>query len=143
MGAKQVWMPTRSARNRVLAEHGHLSKEETFALIGRARAVGGVQVLVTHPEWVPTFYSVEHQRALAVHGNVMFQRCFVSTTHLCGFVPFETIERATDLGQPDTPPPVEGMRLNAERLCGSGFSVDDVRRMMQANPTRLLTRENT
>jgi len=35
------------------------------------------------------------------------------------------------------------MRLYAERLCGSGFSVDDVRQMMQANPARLLTRENT
>jgi hypothetical protein len=85
----------------------------------------------------------------------MFERCFVSTTHRCGFVPFGTIERAimdigventvlsTDLGQPDTPPPVEGMRLYAERLCGSGFSVDDVRQMMQANPARLLTRGNT
>ena len=189
MGAKQVWMPTRSARNHrryerldggisILDEHGHLlpvaeeilqilsgsgcilgsghlSQEETFALIGRARALGGVRVLVTHPEWAPTFYSVEQQKAVAAHGNVMFQRCFVSTTHLCGFVPFETIERAimdtgventvlsTDLGQPDTPPPVEGMRLYAERLCGSGFSVDDVRQMMQTNPARLLTRENT
>ena len=189
MGAKQVWMPTRSARNHrryegldggisILDEHrhllpvaeeilqilsgsgcilgsGHLSQEETFALIGRARALGGVRVLVTHPEWAPTFYSVEQQKALAAHGNVMFERCFVSTTHLCGFVPFETIERAimdtgventvlsTDLGQPDTPPPVEGLRLYAERLCGSGFSVDDVRQMMQANPARLLTRENT
>jgi len=189
MGAKQVWMPTRSARHHrryegldggisVLDEHGnllpaveqileilrgsgcilgsgHLSQEETFALIGRARALGDITVIVTHPEWAPTFYSLEQQKALAAHGTVMFERCFVSTTHRCGFVPFETIERAimdtgventvlsTDLGQPDTPPPVEGMRQYAERLCGSGFSVDDVRRMMQANPARLLAWGNT
>jgi hypothetical protein len=185
MGAKQVWMPTRSARNHrryeglaggisVLDEHGqllpvaeevlqilagsgcilgtgHLSQLETFALIDRARALGGVKVLVTHPEWGPTFYSVEQQKALAAGGSVMFERCFVSTTHRCGFVPFETIERAimetgventvlsTDLGQPDTPPPVEGLRRYAERLCSTGFSVDDVRRMMQTNPARLLS----
>jgi len=188
MGAKQVWMPTRSARNHrryegleggisVFDEQGrlfpvvdeilqavsgsgcilgtgHLSQEETFALIGRARAVGGVRMLLTHPEWAPTFYSTEQQKLLAAEGDVMFERCFVSTTHLCGFVPFETIERAiidtgvgntvlsTDLGQPDTPPPVEGMRQYAERLCASGFSVDDVRRMMQANPARLLGLES-
>ncbi len=184
MGAKQVWMPTRSARNHrcheglpggisIVDEHGrllpqveeilqalvgsgcvlgtgHLSQAETFALIDRACALGGITVLVTHPEWAPTFYSVEQQKALMAQGNVMFERCFVSTTHRCGFVPFETIERAimdtgvertvlsTDLGQPDTPPPVEGLRRYAERLCSTGFSVDDVRRMMQANPARLL-----
>jgi hypothetical protein len=187
MGAKQVWMPTRSARNHRLYEGlpgglsildqqgmllpeaeeilqilsgsgcilgtGHLSQEETFALAGRARALGGVKLLITHPEWAPTFYSVEQQKALAEPGNVTFERCFVSTTHLCGFVPFETIERAiaetgvehtvlsTDLGQPDTPPPVDGMRQYAERLRGAGFSADDVRQMMQTNPARLLDLE--
>lgn len=187
MGAKQIWMPTRSARNhrsyerlpggisilddggnllpavdeilQILAGSGcilgtgHLSQEETFALIHRASAQGRVNVLVTHPEWTPTFYSVEQQKALAAHENVMFERCFVSTTHRCGFVPFETIERAiidtgvertilsTDLGQPDTPPPVEGLRQYAERLRSTGFSVDDVRQMMQTNPARLLGEE--
>jgi Family of unknown function (DUF6282) len=184
LGAKQVWMPTRSARNHRRSEGlpggitvvdeqgrllpaveeilqilagsgcilgtGHLSPEESLALIERAGALGGIKILLTHPEWGPTFHSVEQQRALAARGHVMFERCFVSTTHLCGFVPFETIEEAiigagventvlsTDLGQPDTPPPVEGMRAYAARLLSSGFSPDDIRRMMQANPARLL-----
>lgn len=184
MGAKQVWMPTRSARNHrryeghpggitVLDENGqllpiaeeilqilsgsdcilgtgHLSQEETLALIDRASALGGVKVLVTHPEWAPTFYSATEQKALLARGNVTFERCFVSTTHRCGFVPFETIEQAimetgvehtvlsTDLGQPDTPAPVDGMRQYAERLRSTGFSADDIRRMVQTNPARLL-----
>jgi hypothetical protein len=129
---------------------GHLSPAETFALVDRARALGGIRLLITHPEWGPTFYSLEQQQALAAGGDIMFERCFVSTTHRCGFVPFETIEHAiaatgvantilsTDLGQPDTPPPAEGFRLYAERLCADGFSVDDVRLMMQTNPARLL-----
>src|SRR5262249_15152371 len=124
MGAKQVWMPTRSALNhrrsegkprgitgpqqsgqmlpaaeeilRILSGSscilgtGHLSQEETFALIDRACAIGGVNVLLTHPEWPPTFYSAGLQKVLAARGNVTFERCFVSTTHRCGFVPFET-----------------------------------------------------
>jgi hypothetical protein len=184
MGGKQIWMPTRSARNHriheglpggisVLDERGqllpaveeilqilpladcilgtgHLSPEESFALIGRAQQLGGIKILLTHPEWPPTFYSLEQQKKLALGGIVTFERCFVSTTHLCGFVPFETIERAivetgvrhtvlsTDLGQPETPPPVDGMRLYADRLRSTGFSVDDIRQMMQSNPARLL-----
>jgi hypothetical protein len=184
MGAKQIWMPTRSALNHRRYEGlpggitmldgngrllpaveeilqavagsgcvlgtGHLSPEESFALVRRAAEIGGVKILLTHPEWAPTRYSSAEQRALAAYGNVTFERCFVSTTHRCGFVPFEAIEQAiidtgventvlsTDLGQPDTPPPAEGMRLYANRLRSTGFAVDDIRRMMQANPGRLL-----
>lgn len=184
LGARQIWMPTRSARNhrrydglpggisvldadrqlvpaveeilgivagsRCILGTGHLSPEESFTLIDRACALGVGKILVTHPEWGPTFYSSAQQKALAARRNVMFERCFVSTTHRCGFVPFETIEQAiidtgventvlsTDLGQPDTPPPVDGLRQYAARLRSTGFSVDDIRRMMQANPERLL-----
>ena len=184
MGARQIWMPTRSAENhrrqhgmsggisvldangqlvsaaeeilqQIARSHcilgtGHLSPEESSVVIDRASALGIRNLLVTHPEWPPTFYSLEAQKELSSRGNVIFERCFVSTTHRCGFVPFETIERAisdvgvgttvlsTDLGQPDTPPPVEGLRLFAERLRSTGFSVDDIRLMMQTNPARLL-----
>jgi hypothetical protein len=184
LGARQIWMPTRSARNHrryhgeaggigILEEHGrlipeveeilrlvaeagcilgtgHLSPEETSTLIDGSQRLGKAKILVTHPEWGPTYHSTEAQRELARNSNVFFERCFVSTTHLCGCVPFETIEQAitatgvertilsTDLGQPETPPPAEGMRLYAERLRSSGFSADDIRRMMQTNPEVLL-----
>ena len=184
LGARQIWMPTRSARNHreyhgqaggisILDEQGallpavnqilelmaksdcilgtgHLSPQETSVLIDAAANLGVAKILVTHPEWGPTFHSCEAQKELAQRGDVFFERCFVSTTHLCGCVPFETIERAiietgvertvlsTDLGQPETPPPAEGLRLYGERLRSSGFSVDHIRAMMQANPERLL-----
>jgi hypothetical protein len=132
---------------------GHLGPEETYSLVERASGLGVRRILITHPEWGPTFHSCAMQRKLVSFPAVMFERCFVSTTHLCGFVPFETIEEAisdvgvgrtilsTDLGQPETPPPVEGLRLYAERLRASGFSADDVRQMMLSNPARLLSLE--
>ena len=184
LGARQIWMPTRSARNhrlyhgqpggitilddegkllpavqeilQAMAQSecilgtGHLSPQETAVLIAAASNLGVKKILVTHPEWGPTYHSYDAQKELAQRGDVFFERCFVSTTHLCGSVPFETIERAiietgvertilsTDLGQPETPPPAEGLRLYAERLRSTGFSVDQIRTMMQANPERLL-----
>lgn len=184
LGAKQIWMPTRSARNHRLFHGeaggigildaqgallpeveeivravsragcilgtGHLSPEETAVLVEASQRLGAPKILVTHPEWGPTFHSEEAQKALARFENVFFERCFVSTTHLCGCVPFETIEQAigatgvertiisTDLGQPDTPAPAEGLRMYAERLSASGFSRDDIRMMLETNPERLL-----
>lgn len=185
LGARQIWMPTRSARNHRLYDGeaggigildqegqllpeveeilrevseagcilgtGHLSPEETSILVEASQRLGMPKILVTHPEWGPTYHSEEAQQELARFTNVSFERCFVSTTHLCGCVPFATIERAiaatgvertilsTDLGQPETPAPAEGFRLYAERLHGSGFSTDDIRTMMQTNPERLLS----
>lgn len=184
LGARQIWMPTRSSRNHreyhgqpggisildgqgklltaveeildsmarsdAILGTGHLSPEETSVLIDAALSRDLSKILVTHPEWGPTYHSCAAQKELAERGNIFFERCFVSTTHLCGHVPFETIERAiietgidhtilsTDLGQPETPPPAEGLRLYAERLRATGFSVDQIRCMMQANPERLL-----
>jgi Family of unknown function (DUF6282) len=187
MGAKEIWMPTRSALNHrnyhgesggisildadgslvpaaqaileaivqsdCILSTGHLNPREAVVLIRQARQCGVRKVLVTHPEWAPTFYSLEQQKELAQLGNVWFERCFVSTTHLCGCVPFQVIEQAiieagvettvlsTDLGQPQIPPPAKGLRLYAERLRSSGFSVEHIRQMMCTNPARLLSLE--
>jgi hypothetical protein len=185
MGARQVWMPTRSARNHrrrqgepggiclcdgggrlspavleileAMPPHdcilgtGHISPQEGRLLVAAAREAGVRKILVTHPEWSGTFYPIELQRELAAPGDVSFERCFVSTTHRCGFTPISVISEAitavgvastvlsTDLGQPDTPPPVEGLRLYASQLRSLGFSVEDLRAMMAANPRRLLS----
>jgi hypothetical protein len=94
--------------------------------------------------------SSELQRRLSAIDGVYFERCFVSMTARCGNTPVATIADAigdvgirstvisTDLGQPDTPAPVDGFRMYAERLRASGFSVDQVRVMMQSNPRKLL-----
>ncbi|MGC2399319.1 MAG: DUF6282 family protein [Acidobacteriaceae bacterium] len=185
MGAKEIWMPTRSARNhrsyhgesggitvldadgglvpeaRAIVEAvaptncilstGHLSPQEAVVLIHEAKRCGVRKILITHPEWDPTFYPLAQQKELAQLGNVWFERCFVSTTHLCGSVPFPVIEQAiieagvdstvlsTDLGQPETPPPAEGLRLYAERLRSSGFSAEHIHQMMCTNPAQLLS----
>lgn len=184
LGAKEVWMPTRSALNHRRAHGheegltildtdgnlkpevtriveliastdctlgtGHLSPDESWLLAVHARDAGVRRVLITHPEWSVTSFSILLQRKLAALGNVSFERCFVSTTHRCGYTPMSTIENAiadvgvdttvlaTDLGQPDTPPPADGFRVYAERLCSTGFDRNDVRKMMRDNPRQVL-----
>ncbi|MFN3325679.1 MAG: DUF6282 family protein [Bryobacteraceae bacterium] len=184
LGAREVWMPTRSAANhrrhhgqaggltvvddcggivpeveeilRLIAARqcilgsGHLAPEETVALVKRAKELGVGKVLITHPEWSATFYPIELQRQLAALGGVFFERCYVSTTHRCGFTPFPVIEDAiaavgvettvisTDLGQVDTPAPVDGLRLYADRLLSSGFTREQIREMARELPFRLL-----
>ncbi len=183
LGARQVWMPTRSARNhrqrqgwpdgltvldgtqrlrpeveeilRLMAAGdailgtGHLSPQESVQLIHRASELGVKRILVTHPESYLTPFPVPLQKELARLG-VMFERCFVSTTHRGGHVSMEQIAEAiaevgiettvlsTDSGQTDTPPPVQCLRLFAERLHALGFTHDQLRQMMCLNPARLL-----
>jgi hypothetical protein len=137
------------AHSRAMLATGHLSPEEGSALIRYAYTQGLRRMVVTHPEWGPTSYPVALQRDLANY-SVMFERCFVSTTPHFGSVPFDAIARtigdvgiestilASDLGQPETPSPIEGMILFAEQLRAAGFSADDVHRMMVTNPLHLL-----
>jgi hypothetical protein len=183
LGARQIWMPTRSAANHrrfhrqdggiaILDEEGglrpevrevvrlvastgcilstgHVAPEEGMVLMRYAAQAGLKRLVVTHPEWPGTEYPLSTQRELASLG-VFFERCFVSTTHRCGFVPLARIAEAiaevgaastvlaSDLGQPDTPAPVDGLRLYADMLAAEGFDRDVVRRMMVTNPASLL-----
>jgi hypothetical protein len=71
-------------------------------------------------------------------------------THLCGFTPLSVIANAiadvgtattvlsSDLGQPDTPPPVEGLRIFSEQLRAQGFAPEDIHRMLTVNPRAVL-----
>jgi hypothetical protein len=128
---------------------GHLDPHEGMVLVERALEMGIRRIVVTHPEWAATRYTVASQMELAKRG-VFFERCFVSTTHRCGFTPFSelfdaaaqvgcsTTVLSTDLGQPDTPAPVEGMREYARQLRAYGFDATDIHRMIAENPAYLL-----
>ena len=183
LGARAIWMPTRSAHNHklhhgghggltvfdahgelrhhvkdiliVLAHSkaylatGHLSPEEGAAVIRYAYMQGVRRLVVTHPEWEPTHYSLDVQRDLARYGAV-FERCFAAATPRGGSVPVDAIANAVSevgvastvlasgLGQPDAPSPVAGMTQFAAQLRAAGFSEDDLRQMMVTNPLHLL-----
>lgn len=126
---------------------GHLSHEETFALVKAARERKVERVVVTHVTFPSTFYSIEQQRELVRMGAFM-EQCY--TTPATGKVEWATVldqiraigpERVvigTDLGQPTAIFPDEGLSIFADKLLAAGFTEDEISTIMVKNSCALV-----
>jgi hypothetical protein len=131
---------------------GHISPQETFILLNEAQRIGIKKFIVTHPtdaEFSEKHFSIDELQRLARMG------AFIEFT-LVGMLPNEfchdpaqiagTIKTigaehciiSTDLGQPQNPLPVEGMRLLMATLLHQGISPVEVELMAKTNPAFLL-----
>ena len=135
-----------SQYNMILAT-GHLSREETFALVQGARDRKVKKVVITHPDFPSTLISKEEQKELARMGAYM-EHCFTTpqtnkTTweavyEQIRFVGADHCVLSTDLGQPQGVYPDEGLRLFAANLLDHGFSAGEIKKMMVEIPTALV-----
>ncbi len=125
---------------------GHLSFREMTALVPAACAFNVRKIVVNHPEINFLNLSVTEQRELAGSG-VLFERCYVranSAVDWDGFAAgiralgFESTVLATDLGQPDNPDPVAGMREMLRELARRDFTRQELHIMSCRNPAILL-----
>jgi hypothetical protein len=135
------------AKYEMVLATGHLSRQEIFALVRRAREAKLPKLLVTHAEFPSQNLSPKEQQELAGMG-ALIEHCF--TTMHTGKAPwegvFEAIRRvgpersvlSTDLGQTINPPVAEGFALFAQTLLDAGFSSEEIRRMAVRNPTELV-----
>lgn len=183
MGAKVIWMPTRSAMSmyrragkqgglsifqpdrsllpavmeivelirqaHIALATGHLTIEETIALVGFARSLKLPKIMITHPESELVQMPVNVQKSLAGPG-VFFERCYVDTTPLfqattCAKISqhirevgVESTVLATDLGQVGNPSPVNGMMDYLSSLSENCITGDEIQRMTRENPAFLL-----
>lgn len=184
MGAKVIWMPTRSAKNmfspaglkgglslfqedgtilpiihtileqikqaEIMLATGHLSVDETIALVRLAKNKNLSKIVVTHPEAEFINMPVNVQQELCAKG-VYFERCFVDTTPMMRHatsideigqhihqVGVESTVLATDLGQPENPSPVEGLATYLVSLAKFGFTEKEISMMANQNPAFLL-----
>jgi len=131
---------------------GHISPGETFAVIKEAQRIGIKKIVITHPtdkEFSEKICSIGELQQLAKMG------AFIEFT-LVGMLPNEfchdpaqiaqTIKTigaehciiSTDLGQPQNPLPVEGMRLFIATLLHHGITQQEVELMAKINPAILL-----
>ena len=126
---------------------GHLSPAETIKLVKIAVERGLKRIVITHPDFPTTFFTLDQQKELSRY-EVLFERCY--TTAATGKVPWEYVLKevretgpetnilSTDLGQKTSVSPVDGMKKFIEFFLSSGFSVDDVKEMTVENQNRLL-----
>lgn len=129
---------------------GHLSPEESVAVVRLARERGLGKVLVTHPEAAFIDMPVAVQEELRDQG-AFFERCYLSTLpEHAGQAGLERIAAqirrvgvastvlSTDLGQAGNPSPPEGLRRYLAGLLEEGFTWQELRRMAADTPADLL-----
>jgi hypothetical protein len=126
---------------------GHIGVPEVLSLVSAAREAGVKRILVTHPEFPSIAMPLEVQSDLASQG-VLLERCY--TTPYSGKISWDEMFHAirtvgpdssviaSDLGQPNSPWPDEGLLDFVERLLEAGFTETEVSRMVAGNPASLV-----
>jgi len=129
---------------------GHLSIEESAALVRLAKSMKLKKIIITHPESILVRMPLKIQQDISGPG-VFFERCFLDT--IPGPVPGTTIQEigshirgtsvessflSTDLGQPDNPSPIEGLSAYLTSLTEFGFNKREIFQMTAETPAFLM-----
>lgn len=130
---------------------GHVSPEESLAVIPEARRRGVPNVIVTHPELRCVGMNIEQQLQLAEIDNVWFERVLAVTLPTSDDVPIAEIAEAvrtvgvgstimaTDFGQAHNVSPIEGLKVYIDKMRELGMSQDELEAMTVANPSAALS----
>jgi len=136
--------------NMVLA-NGHISPQETFALVEAAQALGIKKLVITHGLWTNGLvrFTLDELKKLGQMG------CYIENCYV-GFLPTdfrndpkpmvdaikyigaEHCIISTDLGQYYNPSPAEGMRMFIALLYKNGIPAPEIEAMAKKNPAKLL-----
>jgi len=144
-------LPLIQKNNMVLAT-GHISPREIFALVEEAQQVGIKKIIITHPmdkEFMEEVLTIEEMQRLAKAGAFMEFTIIGILPNEFGHDPAQLVKViksigpehcivSTDLGQPQNPLPVEGMRLFIATLLHHGITPEEIELMVKVNPTQLL-----
>lgn len=137
------------ARAGIVLATSHLSCAEVMALLDEAKRVGLKKVVVNHPQNQCVGMTIDMQKEAAEKGAYL-EQCFnFCTPHLPLLKPddFAAAIRAvgpsrcimaTDMGQVDNFPPVEGLRVFIRMMLDRGIEDTWVKMMTCENPIRLL-----
>lgn len=132
---------------------GHISPEESLALLRAAVDRGVRRMIVTHAsESVPDM-SIDDQKR-CVDLGAWIEHSFLAVTPCCpGNIPLEDVVEqiravgsdrcilSSDFGQPANGPPVDGFGEQLKRLRNLDFTREEIRRMVADNPRRILSSE--
>jgi hypothetical protein len=143
---------------KLIAEHdavlatGHISAEESLALLRQAKALGIAKMLVTHAsEAVPAMSVAGQKEAIAL--GAMIEQSFFAVTPACpNRISLESMRDAiretgtdhvilsSDFGQIANGNPVQNFLLHLVKFAGLGFDEAALRQMICVNPARIFGR---
>jgi len=142
------------ADHNIILATGHISPEESLALILKAKQMGCKRIIVTHASESITGMSVSQQKE-AVKSGAFIEHCFFAVTPGCPnpitletirdqirYVGVEHVILSSDFGQIHNPPTVEGFGLYLEKMRKLGFSRDEIQQMVKINPEALLVNDD-
>jgi len=131
---------------------GHISPQEVFVLVKEAQRIGIKKIVITHPtdkEFMEKVLSIEELQQLAKIGAFMEFTIVGMLPNEFGHDPAQVAQviktigpehciLSTDLGQPQNPLPVEGMRLLISTMLHHGITPEEIELMVKVNPAGLL-----
>lgn len=130
---------------------GHLSTEETMALVAESQNLGIRRVLVTHATTMAfwTGMTLEDMKTLAAMGAYIEHCLHVIMPLSNRLAPKDLVETilavgpenciiSTDFGQDFHPMPAEGLRMGVATLLQAGMDEVEVGMLVKDNPARLM-----
>ena len=130
---------------------GHLSTEESMALVSEARNLGIRRVVVTHATTMAflTGMTLEDMKSLASMGAYIEHCLHVMMPLTNRLAPKELVDTitaigpdncivSTDFGQDFHPMPAEGLRMGIATLLQAGMEEVEVGMLVKDNPSRLM-----
>ena len=134
------------AESEMVLASGHVSPEEAIELFIRAREQGVSRMVATHPAGIASVEQLREMVSLGVYLEYTFLACMPSRQQMGTAELVDALNDAgvdhciltTDFGQPENPPPAEGMRMAIASLLQEGMSPGDVAKLVKDNPLRLI-----
>jgi len=129
---------------------GHISPCESLELLKEGARCGIKRMIVTHASQSVVGMDIRDQKE-AVRLGAFIEHSFFALTGSCPDpismeilseqireVGVEHVILSSDLGQKSNPPPVEGFSDYLFRLRDFGFSLEEIKTMIESNPRKLL-----
>ncbi len=148
--AKTVEVLEEIKRYDMVLATGHITNEETIAVVRKAREMGITRIIITHPitahrGGMPTMEMMKEYVALGAYLEhaligLMPQTQVITPEKLAEAIREIGAEHcilSTDFGQIWNPPPAQGMKMFVAMMLGMGFSDDEVEVMVKTNPAKL------
>ncbi len=136
-----------SNTNGILAT-GHISQDESMALVNYARSIGLSKIIITHPIYQKIAMSLEKQTYLANLGCYL-EHCYsmysidrISIRRISEQINLIGAERcilSSDVGQQFSPPPSQALLDFSTKLVNEGISLQQLETMLVRNPTTLIS----